>query len=200
MSTVVDPFEVTVSSNGGGEGSFELPPAGTYPAVLVGVVDLGTQSWVFNGEAKKARKIFLAWELVGEHDSKGRPFVLGQDYTLSLNAKANYRALVEAWTGKTFADGQKFNITDMVGKPCLLTVTEGQSGNGKKFAEIAGVAAPLRNMTVAEPANVPFVFSVRTIHSSADLPEVPDWMPRSYGKPLGDVIKASEEFGNLPNF
>jgi len=195
MATMQDPFVVTASSSEGGE--FERPAAGMYPAMLVAVVDLGTHTRVFNGESKKQRKIFLAWDLTEERDTKGQTFIVGQDYTFSLNPKAKFRGLVEGWTGKALPDGTQFNITELVGKPCLVNIAEGVSGSGKKFSEISSVAQPMRGMKVVETERIPFVFSVSMLNSSLDDPAVPDWLPRIYGRTVVDEIKASDEFGAL---
>ena len=63
--------------------------------VVLHLVDLGTHSVTFNGKAKDTRKIFLAWELTAEADSKGNNFVVGEGYTWSLNQKATLRSIVE---------------------------------------------------------------------------------------------------------
>jgi len=195
VATMQDPFVVTASSSEGGD--FERPAPGMYPAMLVAVIDLGTHTRVFSGESKKQRKVYLAWDLTEERDSKGQTFIIGQDYTFSLNVKAKFRALVEGWTGKTMAEGTQFNITELVGKPCLVNVAEGMSASGKKYSEISSVAQPMRGMKVVETERMPFVFSVTSLNSSLDDPAVPDWLPRIYGRTILDEIKASDEFGAL---
>lgn len=198
MSTVQDPFTVTATSGEGGE--FERPEPGTYPARLAAVVDLGTHTRTFQGQSKKQRRLFLVWELTGENDSKGEAFVVGQDYTFSLNAKAKFRALVEAWTGKTMADGQPFNVTEMIDKPCCVSISEGQSSTGKKFSEIASVGPVMKGLTVPELTRTPFVYTVSGENSSANDPAIPDWLPRIYGRTVVDEIKASDEWAGLPDF
>lgn len=198
MATMSDPFTITASSNEGGD--FERPAPGMYPAVLVAAVDLGTHTRVFSGESKKQRKIYLAWDLTDERDTKGQTFVVSQDYTFSLNSKAKFRGLIEGWTGKAIPDGGQFNITDLVGKPCCVNISEGMSVAGKRYSEISSVAMPMRGLTVPETARIPFVFSVTSLNSSMGDPEVPAWLPRIYGRTVVDEIKASEEFGSLPSF
>lgn len=181
-------------------GDFDRPSPGAYPAVLVGLVDLGTHEHVFNGEKKKSRKIFLAWELTGENDSNGQPFVLGQDYTWSLHKKAKLRPVIEGWIGKSFAENEEFDIISLLGKACLLTVSEGTTSSGKSFSEIKGVGPLPRGMT-APPANHElFAFNIALLNSSLDDIPIPEWMPRNYGRLLKDDVKASEEFGILPPF
>ena len=43
--------------------TFTPPDAGTYTAVMRAMIDLGTQSSTFEGEAKSARKVMLKFEI-----------------------------------------------------------------------------------------------------------------------------------------
>lgn len=198
MATMTDPFTVTASSNDGGD--FERPDPGTYPGRLVSVIDLGTHTRVFSGQAKTNRKLFLTWELCGEHDSKGDAYLVSQDFSLSLHPKANYRKFVEGWIGKGLADGQKFNIVEMIDKPCCVTISEGMSAGGKKFTEISSVGPVMRGLNVPALQREPCVFTVNSLNSSGDTIDLPDWLPRLYGRIISDEIRQSAEFGNLPGF
>jgi len=94
-------FRIPATSGEGGD--FELPPSGSHPAILIGIVDLGTRDNTYNGKTSKRHKIMLAWELTAENDSKGQTFVVAQDYTWSLNSKAQLRTIVEGFRGKGLA-------------------------------------------------------------------------------------------------
>lgn len=192
-ATSYDPFLQTVPANDGG-GDFERPDPGTYPAMLIGVVDMGTHSRTYNGKTTEQRKIYLAWELTAENDSKGNTFVVGQDYTWSFNTKAHYRSLVEGWTGKTLVEGQAFDIRTLVGKPCVIGISEGLSAAGKKFSEISSVGPVMKGLVVPEATRQPFVFSVSSVQSPDLMPEFPGWLPRLYGRLIIDDVKASKEF------
>lgn len=191
-------FRTKATSDQGGD--FELPESGTYPAVCVGLIDLGTHENTFNGQTTKARKLFIVWELSGEHDSKGRPFVVSQSYTWSLNKKAKLRPLIEAWTGRTLADNEEVDLGDILGKPCTLTLTIGTSGAGKKFVEIGGIGKPMKGMAINPPSHEPFGFALAEQVFSDAGPEIPDWIPPNYGRKVADEIKNSEEWSNLSPF
>lgn len=190
----------TTKANNSDGGDFERPGRGMYPAVLIGLVDLGTHTHVFQGESKKARKLFLAWELSGENDSKGEAFVVGQDYTWSLHKKAKFRALVEGWNGAAMNDAEEFDVSTLLGKTCCVTITEGQTAGGKKFSEIASVGPVMKSMVVPPATRALFGLHISQFNSSVDKVEIPDWMPRIYGRLIADEIKASEEYGNLPPY
>ena len=59
---------------------------GTYQAICVSVIDMGTQTMTFETETKELRKIRISWELepiTGEET----PRILGKDYTFSLHER-----------------------------------------------------------------------------------------------------------------
>ena len=201
MSTVTDPSAMwkTKANNSEG-GDFERPSPGMYPAVLIGLIDIGTHTHVYNGKQITGRKLFLCWELTGENDSNGQAFVIAQDYTWSLHKKANLRALIEGWFGRSLSDAEEFDIISLLGKECCLTVSEGQTPNGKKFSEIKGVGPTMKGQVVPPPTRELFAFNVGLLNSSGDAVEIPEWVPRNYGRPIVDEIKASAEFQDLPGF
>src|SRR4051812_15651725 len=121
-ATVPSPWTAKANNSEGGD--FELPPGGMYPAVLVSLIDLGTHERTFNGQTTEARKLFFVWELTGEFDSKGQPFIVAQDYTWSLHKKAKLRAMIEEWRGKGMSDEEEFDLISLLGKPCMLTLSE----------------------------------------------------------------------------
>lgn len=191
-------FKKSVSNSEGG--NYEIPEAGPYPAVLVGLIGLGTQEETFEGETKSSEKILLAWELVSEFDSNGSPFILGQSYTWSLSPKAKLRPVVEGMIGRTLQDREEFDLESLVGKPCTLNVTHGMTKAGKEYAKIGGASKPMKGMATPEPSTTPFKFNVKGETSSAGEPEIPAWVPFIYGQKPADVIKRSAEWRNLPAF
>lgn len=191
-------FKTTATSGEGGD--YELPPAGSHPAVLIGLVDMGTTESVFNGEKKDRHKILLAWELTAEMDSNGNPFVVTGDYTWSLNSKAQLRKIVEGFRGKAMGDNEEFDLAGMLGQPCMVSLSEGTSSKGKKFIEVTAVAKPPRGMTVPPASHEPYLFHWGAIGSTKDDFEIPSWMPKLYGRALADDLKATHEYAALPAF
>lgn len=198
MSTVASPFNTTANSSQGGD--WELPQAGTYPALLAALIDLGTHSFNYSGEVKENRKILLVWELTGEFDSKGNPFLVNESYTWSLNKKATLRGIVEGFIGRTMADGEDFDLLSLLGQPCMVSVTEGLSGAGKKFVSVASVSKPMKGLTVPPANHEPYAFALSMLSTSKDEIKVPAWVPFLYGRKVEDVIKQSKEYGQLPPF
>lgn len=122
---------------------FELPPAGTHLAVCYRVIDLGTQSSTYMGQAKRQHKILVSWELPDERMSDDRPFTIGQRYTWSMSEKAALRRDLESWRGVPFQEkdfGQGgFDIKNIIGKACLLNIVHTEKA-GKQYANIASIS------------------------------------------------------------
>lgn len=198
-TTTASPFKKQASNSEGG--NYEMAPAGTHPAVLVGLIDLGTHTETFQGQAPKdAQKLYLIWELTSEHDSQGRPFLVGQEYTYSLGKKAKLRSIVEGFLGRSLADGEEYDIAEMIGKPCVATVKEGVTGAGKKYASLAGIGKPMKGLTVPQPLTESFTFALALCTAQADIPDFPEWIPFSYGRKVGDIVKDSKEYADLSPF
>jgi hypothetical protein len=174
-------------------GDFELPPAGTHLAVAYRVIDLGTQKSSYQGKEKDAHKIIISWELPEEKMSDGRPFTISNRYTWSMNEKALLRKNLEAWRGKAFSVedfGPKgFNIKNILGKGCLLTITEKENGD-KHYANVTGISKLMKGMTTPE-----------LINEQVYLWLLPDlWEPITFFKlsqGLQAVIMQSPEYAKL---
>lgn len=126
------------------ESSFELPPAGTFPALCYRVIDLGTQQSSYLGQTKMQHKILLSWELCDDDAkmSDGRPFSISQRYTWSMHEKAVLRKHLEAWRGTPFKPEDfgsgGFNIKSIIGVPCYLQIVHTEK-DGKTYANIAAL-------------------------------------------------------------
>ncbi len=187
------PFQKQASNQQGDD--FELPPAGLQPATMVGLVDLGTQDDEYDGKATEYRHIFLVFELTAK-DVDGDPFLIGADFTDSFNKKAKYRKFIEAWRGKAFGDGEIFDPYVLLGLKCVLTLTAGRSKSDKNFVNVTSAAPPMQGQVIAEAVHQPFFFHLSTWSDPNGNP-IPDWMPRSFGKPLIDILKKSHEWLKL---
>lgn len=167
----------------------ELPPAGNHPAVLVALVDLGTHEDTYGGESKMNRKVYLAWELTAE---EGRP-VVGRDFTFSLNAKALLRQFIQRWRGRDLAEGEEFDVSVLLGKPCMLSVVHQQKGD-RTFAKVDGVAGVPKGMTVPDARREQVLWSV---DEDGDV-ELPEWLPYLYGAPLSKWAQDCQEWRKGP--
>ena len=65
---------------------FKIAPAGSWPARLYRIIDLGTQTTEYMGQTKMLRKVKFFWELHGDDlkTDDGKPLIQTRNYTLSL--------------------------------------------------------------------------------------------------------------------
>ncbi len=178
------------ASSGGGD--FTAAPAGSHPAVLVAMVDLGTHDDTYQGKVNTNRKLFLAWELTAEPDAAtGENFIVGRDYTNSLNPKAAFRQIVEKWRGRAFTDGEEFDYSKLLGKPCLLTLVHKTSQGGNTYAKIDSVGPLPKGMKAAPATKAPLLWEI-----GDDMAKLPSWLPFVYGEAVTEVLKRSAELVN----
>lgn len=178
------PFELTATT-AMDPSKFPVPPAGAQVAVCIGIIDLGADGATYdNGKSEWVRRVYFLFELTG---SQGRE-VVGKDFTLKFSSKAKLREFVTNWrNGQEIPEGSKFNITVLVGKPCVLTIkhTTKQGKDGPRtYAGISGISYPIQGVVVPGPTRcAPFVWSV----GQPDFPAY-DWLPRIWGEKVHDVI------------
>lgn len=182
MSWTVEP----TSGQGG-----EKPPAGNHPAVLVGIIDLGTQREQFGDqEARDNRKLYFVWELVGKKKSgSSQNHTIGLDLTLSGHEKSKLRGVVEARTGRPMGAGYKL-VDEELGKPCLLNVT----ANAKGFPKVSAVAAVPDGFTTPPAQIKPVALSIDDYRRNSWNLVIPDWVPWLYGDEIPVVIRKSKEY------
>lgn len=172
-------------------GDYEVPPAGNFPAVLVALVDCGTQTSKFG----TARKVFLVWQIDGEADpaeegseGEAKRFYLGEQYTASLNEKANLRKVVNMMRGKPLGEEEEYDVTELVGKPCMVDVQHTQNGD-RKYAKVGSVARLPKGVPPPKPEHKPFTWEVGDDLKALDAA----WLPRVFGRKLRDEVMASAE-------
>jgi hypothetical protein len=135
--------------------SRELIPAGNYMARCYRMIEIGTVSETVMGTTKSLPKVRIGWELPTEtkvfDQSKGeQPLVIDQEYNLFMNDKSNLRKMLESWRGQAFTDkeAEEFDITKLLGKPCMLNIIHKTSAKGNVYETISGVTAVPRSITV----------------------------------------------------
>lgn len=184
-------FKTKVKS---GEGDFELPPGGTYPAMFIGLIDLGTHPREYGGKKWDEHKIYFLWELTSEQNAEGENFVVARDYTFSLHEKAHLRKMIEGFTGKAMTDDQELDVLLFVGKQCIVNISEGESAKKKKFIEVTSVGRPMKGQTIPPASRKPYIFDFEFHSDFKEDPPVPDWVPMLYGRSIIEEIKKSPEW------
>jgi hypothetical protein len=185
------------AENKSGE-DFEIAPAGLHQATLISLIDLGTQTNTYNGQTSVARKIYVCWELASEFDREGKPFIVGQEYTLSLNGdKAKWRLMIEGWRGRRFNENEEFDPIVLLNQPCNITLTAGETANKKKYVKVTAVAALMKGQQPKPTVNPAFAWHLSTWGDPKIDPPIPDWCPPVYGDAVIDKIKESAEWKEI---
>lgn len=132
---------------------------GTYVGRCYQMVEIGTVTETFPGKKpKEMKKVRLAFELPDEtyeYEKDGetvtRVRTVSKEFTLSMFESAGLRKFLTAWRGKDFTpeEAKKFDITVLVGVPCLLTIAT----NDKGYAEIKGAAKLMKGQKAPAQVN-----------------------------------------------
>lgn len=190
MTTLVNPFEVQASN---ASGTYENCPQANYPAVIVGLIDLGTHPVTYSdGKSGEQRKAALLIQIGDQYAKKadGDPFVYAREVSISsFGKKSSARKIAEAVLGKTFADEEKFNLCHLIGKPCMAEVKHNPGKEGKVYANLNSVSA----LAIGMAAPVPAVPTVLWFHGMGDFP-THRWLPWSYGSTLKQTYEDSAEY------
>jgi hypothetical protein len=128
--------------SGGGE--FQQLSAGTHLARCYSIVDLGTQRGEYLGTPTVRSQIVVRWEVPGETIEIGgesKPLTISRFYTNSLHEKSTLRHDLVAWRGREFTAEElmKFDLQNILGKPCLITVAHNDKGKARVLA-VSGLA------------------------------------------------------------
>lgn len=138
----------------------ELIPAGNYVAICYSMVQIGTIDNTYKGVTKKTPKIRLGWELCDElkvfkEGEVAKPLVIEKEYSLYMTDKSNLRKDLESWRGATWTDkeAEDFDITKLVGAPCMLNIIHHTADSGKVYEKISGITKLPKSMTAPKQFN-----------------------------------------------
>lgn len=169
-------------------------PAGSHAAICYRFIDLGTQMVEWKGTTKTQRKVLISWEIPAELMEDGKPFTINRKYTWSMSEKSNLRHDLEAWRGKAFtqddfAGPTRFNIKNILGKACLLSIVHEQR-EGNTYANLKSVSALPKGMSAPAPVNEPVYLALeKSLFDAAAFDKLSDKMKEG--------IKGSPEFKEL---
>lgn len=181
---------IYAENNGGG--NLEPVAAGNYVARCYSMIHIGTVQDVINGQSKLVNKVRLTFELPTEtkefREGEGpKPYSIGKDFTLSMNEKATLRKMLESWRGKSFTEeeAKRFDVTKLLGIPCMINVIHKTSKTGKNYAEIASITPMPKGYECPPQVNPSFEFSYEPFYQ-AKFDTLPDW--------IKDRVRSSIEY------
>lgn len=187
---------ITATNSGGVE---HTPvEAGTYPARCYSMIHIGTTKENIMGEEKWLNKVRITWELPTElkefKQGEGeKPYVISKEFTLSMNEKANLRKFLEGWRGKGFSEDEAkaFDITALLGKPCMISVIHKVSKKGNTYAEISSCSTLPKSMTCPPQINASLELNYTDSWDNVEFSKLPDF--------IKDKMTQSKEFKAMMN-
>ncbi len=163
------------------ESNFEITPEGNHVARFYQILHIGTITEQYQGEDKEVDKVRLTFELSNEKkefvEGQGeKPFVISQEYTYSMNSKANLRRVVEGIIGASLKDEEAdvFDLEQLLGNACLLNVVHKTAKtSGREYALIKGTSPLPKGTKAPEQINESVALDVETVTDKQmqDLPE-----------------------------
>ena len=155
------------------QSSFTPVPPGMHLARCFRIVDLGTQTTVWQGKEKHLPKVLIQFEIHSE-DSEGRPLLtaageplsISKRYTNLLSDKSTLTADLESWRGAalTKAERDGFDLERLLGVWAMVNVTESQGQDGNTYTNIETinpVPAQIKKSGLPEAHNETLLYSIQ---------------------------------------
>ncbi|GAA4299610.1 phage replication initiation protein, NGO0469 family [Nibribacter koreensis] len=186
---------MAIIATSNGSKSYTPVEAGNYVARCYSMVHIGTRLENILGTEKELNKVRLSFELptelkVFKEEDGEQPYLVSKEYTLSMHEKSTLRKDLESWRGKAFTEeeAKSFDITKLLGVPCMLNIIHKQSKSGNPYAVISAISTMPKGLTCDPQINPTFEFSVAEfdIQKFAMLPEF-----------LQEAVKESKEYKAL---
>lgn len=182
-------MSIFAEDNGGK--SIEPIKPGTHIARCVQMIHVGTITEEIQGKSTTRNLVRLTFELPTElhvfDETKGaEPRFVSKEFTLSLNEKSTLRKFLDTWRGVPFTPEQakKFDVTNLLGVPCMLSVGLKVSGTGKQYNSIDGALAIPNGIPVPDQITPSLEINFENLAQNWDL--IPGF--------IQDKIKMSVEY------
>lgn len=161
----------------------KAPPVdpGAYPAVCIGIIDLGEQ---YSEKFKNyANKVKIVWELPTETievDGKQEPRQLSKEFAISSSKKGNLRGFLSSWNGKTYSDEEflELDLFDQIGKACQVNVVLNETG---EYANVESVIPLMKGYPVPQSSAKPIRWDMDNWNDEV-FKELPEWIQEQIKK------------------
>jgi len=171
-----------------------LCPAGTFPAAIVGVIDLGSRTEETDyGEAVR-RRVGIIYELAVPRPD-GQPFCFAETQVFSEYTNSNlykrYTALVGPPQAGSGTSRPTYNPTHLLGKSCAVSIAHREGGRKqvRTYANLTDVIPPMYGQQPHQPRRQPIAWATFDGTPPPDL----SWVPPVFGKTLRSLIESSNE-------
>lgn len=168
---------------------------GTYVAVCTGVIDLGSQ---YNEFYKKSREeVLIIWtlpyELIETESSGALPRQVSNNYSATISGASRLRGALEGWRGKAFTSDElkSFDLRNILGAPCLVTVKRIVSKTGREYTSVDHVAPLPKGTPLPELSAEPILYDLSSDWAFDEMQKLPVW--------IQNRIKTSEQYRAFAN-
>ena len=162
-----------------------IPPMepGTYMGVCIGVVDIGEQTSTFGTKTDTKDRILFVIEFPSETieiDGERKPRQLSKEVTKTNSEKGTLKALISAWTGKTYTEEEliEFELFDLLGQPCMVTVSLSANGN---YSNISNIVQFPKGFPAPKTETQPYTFDMDDWNDE-QFGALPEWIQNKIKK------------------
>lgn len=181
-----------------------IPPVagGSYASACIGIIDIGEQYEKFKDEkqGKYCSKVIFLFELLDETvnvDGEQKPRWLSMEMTQSLHERAKLYKTLTAWLGRPLTEdelsltGSGFDLTQMLGKNCLLSVSL-EEKDGEQYNKIIGVMGVPKGLKIGKPESETLLFDIDDRNEEV-FEKLPEWIQKKIEKSTQYQIDPPEE-------
>lgn len=161
--------------------------SGSYAGVCCGIIDLGTQQSVYNGEERFRSELLIVFEIPDELieiNGESKPRQVSRRFTKSVHENSSFRGFLKSWRGHDFTEAelQDFDMRKMLGVSGVLNVVHNVSkSNGNTYAYLDGVVKLMKGMSVGDAENLHY-FNIGMEESWQAFAKLPDWVKETINK------------------
>lgn len=154
-------------------------PEGTHIARCFACISLGTQkSQMFASTWKLMLMFELPNEMI-ETEQGAKPMVVSKEYSLSLGKKASLTQHLNSWRGRAFTPEELkgFEVSNVVGAPCQLSIQHKTSNAGNVRAEIISITGLPKGMTAPPQWHPSVKYEIEMLKNDI-YQKLPEWIQK----------------------
>lgn len=148
------PDQITAKGSTG-ESKFLPHPIGQFVAQCVDAIDLGEKVEDYPGMPEKlTQKCALVFRTGEKNPQNGEFIDVAQEFTVSMNEKANLRKALESWRGQAYSEAQCVDgvpLHKLAGSWALIGVAQKTSKKGRVYAVVQSIVGVPKAMREAVP-------------------------------------------------
>ena len=171
-----------------------IPPLedNSYTAVCTAVIDLGEQYTQFDKQKQGTYKpqCMFIFEIPDERveiDGESKPrWISSKRFTAILSERSSLFQFLTSWGNK---DIENIDLTSVLGRGAVLTISQKEKTDGTKYNSIEGIAGLPKGIPAPKPESELLAFDADEPDMEV-LEKLPTW--------IQDIIKKSTQFAENP--